>query len=218
VLASVTSDSFVPREFLGLARQFRAEIVVEGNQCEAQCRKLFEPLRMAWHRHPRHKVRFQMLQEAAKVWQKQPPLSRLGKPKMELRGRHQLVCAEIRLLGGTSTFSHWDNDEPEASFAAEIVTLHVSQKQCEIGFETLATFNLHCIARRFERGDRAVESVMADITALVMQHEKLIASDMSGAKIPCHHEGFWRADILPMAFKDGAPPRRVVACRTYIPQ
>lgn len=160
-VSTAPREGIVPREYLGLARQLREKIAADGTVTAQHYRHLFKPLKTAWNKHPRHKVRYQLLEEAMRAWRDLPPHSRLGQARMQLTGRHELIAAEVRLLAGSTTFSDWLAPAPEAALGAELTTLHVGPRYCEITFQTLGTFSLHALARRYERGTAPMPSLDA---------------------------------------------------------
>lgn len=215
---SYVPDGRVPSQFRGMARQLRDRVAAEGDIYHDACRKLFQPLKLAYRKNRHRKIRFEVLQQACRAWANLPAFGRLDKPRMIITGRHKLDCAEIRLLPGKATYAHWDTDEPEDFIAAELCMLHVGPNACDLDFQCLAAWSLHCLGRRFQRGSRDVDGIFADMGDLVRQHASLLAAPDDGSirRVPCPRGGQWRAEVDMTNFTDGSAPRRVVMTRTYV--
>ncbi len=159
----------VPREYMGLARQFYRDAAADFDASDIAFQGIFKPTLDRLSRYPTRKLRDSEFRRLADAWQAMPDKFRLAFiAVIDQRGRAGKI-AEFRL--GTAKLHNpgWDKGvtEPTLMVGATIlqVPLHRGKlMQCY----TRATISLHALARRMQRGvDRSQQAILNDMKALV---------------------------------------------------
>lgn len=202
-LAVLEPPPFVPREFLGMAREFRNVLVAEDPGAGEQQNAIAAGLRA---RLPKGSLpRPEALKAAAKAWREVPATGRL-QLEIELSIR-RLVIRELRVGAADNRFPGWK--EWEDSFVILLTGFSLVRWNFQYHYEMLASISLHGLARRFQRGaDNSTDAVVADISALATSTPECTAPGRFEVRVA---DGRWAGRVVPV--RDGAP---VLAARTFL--
>jgi hypothetical protein len=150
---------FVPREYLGHARELRNRVLVADAEIVPAMLATAEPLLVRLIRHPI--LRREQVAGAIRDWRaRMPEHFRIGSISVS-RDRKLFSISERRISAHALRLKGWDDYEPGLSviqsgfciFDGELKTIQT----------TPGLASLHAVARRYERGDRSDESVLADL-------------------------------------------------------
>ena len=154
-----------PREYVGQARQLRAEIAAEDAPATKAINTIVGLLLNRAERHPTRAPRRTDLIDAARAWQTLPTGARLAL-SVQLKAK-ALAIDELRLTGIDFRFTDW----PDADFEPAVSVLHarlcVAPHKFELETPILACCSLHALARRYQRGfNTSRAAILSDLGAL----------------------------------------------------
>ena len=154
--------SFVPVEFVGLARDFERRLVVADQRAAAEVPRILAPIRARYARNP--VPRKEMLIDLARQWRRDiPPFGRIGlsidlAPKAIAVREHRACSAQM----------HWPQWGLEPGVVVVLTGFDVRRDVFQDVAETYALVSRHALARRFQRGRRRDDAaILADLGRLV---------------------------------------------------
>jgi len=216
--------SEVPREFVGLARDFVERVHKENEATLRVVRRVeatvIEP-RIGGR--GKHTLRPEHVRQIERIWRDMPETFRIG-PTVFDHPKHGLRIEEMRLQALRRNLGDWtDRDKKEPAIAVSVMLATVERKEgWHYRWREYITIGLHALARRYERGDgRDDAAILRDIEALVDASCELAKSDsdLSEVAIPCGCR--WRGTVS-MADVFGTSGRlheshASLAIRTFLP-
>jgi hypothetical protein len=205
-----------PAEFLGKARDIRRRVAREDTEYDRTVDALIAPVQDRLRRYPQRSLRQEMLIAFIQDWRFMPCRDwRLCLDAKLSKGRASLI--EYRLVAGQMRRP----DDPnwvgmEEDLAAIKVEVLVNRSSVKIASKATATFSLHAIARRVQRGlDASDEALMHDfLVAAALDPDTLPGA--GGYKVTTHPDGSgWRGRTVRQKGPDGVS-RRVLSVRTWL--
>jgi hypothetical protein len=194
----------VPAEFVGLARQFRREVMEDDRLVDAALARIATPLRRRLAKKPG--LRPAMGHDTARAWTTlMPPTFRFDMAT-EL-GRSCLSISELRLTGSRWRSGGWANDEPGVSVL--LLSLGTGTGKVAVEVRPVATLGLHALARRYQRGEgRDHPDIMRDLAYLATPPAGSADAVATGS-------GFWLGGVV-WADDDCGRRIRLRSVRTFI--
>ena len=202
-LAVLEPPPFVPREFLGMAREFRNVLVAEDPGAGDKQNAIAAALRsrLAKGSLPRPEA----IKAAAQAWREVPATGRL-RLEVELSTR-RLVIRELRVGAADNRFPGWRDWED--SFVILLTGFSLVRWNFAYHYEMLASISLHGLGRRYQRGaDSSPAAVMADFAALATATPESTAPGRFEVRTS---NGRWAGRVVPV---HGSAP--VLAARTFL--
>jgi hypothetical protein len=167
--------TFVPKEFVGLARQFIRDAGTAAEAASTARRKVLDPAFQRLLRYPLRPMRDGALAALARAWEALPTPFRVGfETGIDRRGRKGWI-AEMEALPALLTSAEWNNDASEpalmiAAFRFEAPATNMfahHDYRSSHAIWAMSTIGMHALARRYERGgDRSHTAVIRDLSAL----------------------------------------------------
>jgi hypothetical protein len=141
--------SQVPREFLGLARDFRNRARLAAEEATRVTRKVIAPLVARFERNTR--PRKEMLIDAARALERDLPAFGRLRLDIDLDRRAPSLKAEERRCSSASTVLPEWSGEKEPGVCLFANTLDVAPGHLTGSSPTMATIGLHALARFYQR-------------------------------------------------------------------
>jgi hypothetical protein len=160
----------VPREYVGLARQFLRDCEAEHTIAADMFKQISKPVFDRLIRYPQRKLRDGDLRNFARQWKTTPDRFRLiFQTRLDVRGCAGRI-AEVRLQTAKLSFPEWNESVEEPSITITMHCLKVPLKGRNPAISRcVATISLHALARRFQRGkDKSHEAICEDFLALFL--------------------------------------------------
>jgi hypothetical protein len=157
--------SEVPREYIGLARDFRNRVRLVAEEAALATRRVIAPLVVRFQRNP--KPRREMLIDAARALERDVPAFGRLRLDVDLDRRVPSLKAEERRCGSASTvLPEWGGQkEPGVCLFAN--TLDVAPGRLTGMSPIMATIGLHALARLYQRArPRDDAEVLQDLALL----------------------------------------------------
>lgn len=160
------SSSRVPAEYLGLARQFRREILHDDALLNAELPRIKRGVRKGLRGRPHTmKTMKAVARIAAKGFDSVPARFRVLVSADV--SRTQIQICECRITASSLHDEAWDATEPGISLVG--CRLRATIHDVQHRFVPITTISFHALARRFERDPyREFEDVIADLALLVV--------------------------------------------------
>lgn len=197
----------VPAAYIGMGRELRRQASIAYVQARQGGERLLKPLR------PRERFTpmpsHDRLSAIAAAWRSLPAFGRLGLVAAFEDGT--LGIAEMRLKPVRMRFNDWDGEDLEPALAVLLRLVRVKPPAYREQEHLLVDIGLHSIARRFQRGERSNEAVLADIETLAKAHGAAVASGETEFRIATGN-GFWLGEITKVRGLD----LPVLAVRTFV--
>jgi hypothetical protein len=185
--------SEVPREFIGLARDFIQRV----RQTDAEVTRVIqrvEAIILPRLRRHKHTLRPEQVRAVERIWGDMPTAFRLGDPIFE-RSPGGLQIDEVRLRATRRRMAHWetqDNREPAIAIAHVVVSM-TRKARWHCTWTENVTFGLHAIGRRYERGDgRSDAAILRDLDALIHLAGRE-GIDVCAVQVPAG--GWWKGRV-----------------------
>lgn len=150
------SVSYVPAQYLGLARDLRRRLASADAAIQPAMRRLLMPIQRRLERHP--VVRKETLIDAAREWRALPAFGRVY-CLVDTSDRRAPVFADLRIEPAEYRGLGWDRSKP--GLAVSLIEASVANTAMALCRTTITVVSLHCLARRFQRampgrGDEAL--------------------------------------------------------------
>lgn len=194
----VRSSERVPSEFVGRARQLRANLMADHDEWLAASAQLLKKVKV------RPGFRRLKTKQLADLWINLPGQgAQLGMLYRTNPG--ELSVGELRVFPSHLRLVHWPPDALEISISLTSVALVLRGDRCLTSHRWLADVGLHALARRFQRGsDRSDEAVLHDLGSIEPGYANAIERggdfDLAG----------WRGDVRIVQGE------RVLCVRTFV--
>jgi hypothetical protein len=208
----------VPREFLGLGRQFREQIADADDLAARAMIRVFKPLAA---RADRSAIpRPEMLQDAARIWRQSMPSMGLLDSNIQ-RSRRELHIREVRLGVGTFHGAAWDDGASEPVVAILLVDLLVAPGTCRLMVDAAAQFSLHALARWYQRApDNSEAALLSDLARPAAVYGQIIGtSAMTGnhSFLCAAAGGQWAGSLTQRLSEATGRQEPVLNIRTFLP-
>ncbi len=207
----------VPTDCYHRARRFWRELNTTDAQFKIELDSILAPVaeRYKTARNPRR----EQLLGFRREWEQLPSFGRLGIKSKATRHADNCPLPKRGISCGDMKYSRWTEGPKEITFGVELFTFTADKKRWTMIAECLATFSLHAIARRIERGrDTSYQAIIADLTTLVAAYDYIMAAPYPAMtfEVPTADGGRWIGECVSADFVDGRPQRKVMAVRTYL--
>jgi hypothetical protein len=206
------SDSFVPREFIGRARQFRDRVIAADNAVRTFLMQV-RARRIARRQHSPVE-RPDVLIDLARSWKTTMPAGRISL-KVDLK-KKSLHIDELRAGESVGQLSSWGPDaEQEPGIGVIRTTFHIEGREWEFDATPLAIVSLHAIARRMQRAFNVTDdAILADLLPLAIMPDDLsnIATEDNRVRIKVQ-DGEWLGGVVKF---QGDKERDILVIRTFL--
>jgi hypothetical protein len=206
----------LPAEFWGQARALWRKVQAEDVAC---CKRLdeIEAIFLARQRRRKNSLRPEQVVAIERLWSLMPAAYRVGMPRLR-HPKKGLHIAEVRLTAHVAKCDLWAEGTTEHGLALSITSCNWDQRTgYRFDNQPLATFGLHALARRFQRGrDPSETAVLLDLAMLA---KALMAEAQEHAGRYPVPGGQWRGRIAATDTTSGdgtVTTHPSVAIRTFI--
>jgi hypothetical protein len=199
--------SEVPREYIGLARDFRNRARLAGEEATRATRKIIAPLFARFGRNTR--PRKEMLIDATRALERDVPAFGRLRLDIDLDRRAPSLKAEERRCGsGSTVLPEWGGEkEPGVCLFAN--TLDVAPGHLTGSSPTMATIGLHALARFYQRARSRDDAEVLQDFALLFD----VAPEQDTVVTP---RGRWALQWRLIRVLSTGEHKRLVCARTFL--
>jgi hypothetical protein len=207
-LRPVSAPKRVPAEFIGLARQFRRQVLAVDPEVDRGLSLIAGQLGCLLGRLRGFRPGY--VPDLGATWSRLVPAG-LSFEREVKRGRDGVMASEVRITGSRWRNDAWHGGADDWEDGVSLTALAVStySGKVKVVIRPLAAVSLHALARRYQRGaGRADAAIVRDL--------QVIADWPDGADSIAAGNGFWRGASVRATDDNQQAAIDMLAVRTFL--